>query len=94
MQADALGCRFHPEWQALVRDADVQAVIAVVPPTLHPAIAEAVATARKPLLIEKPLAATGAAARAIIETLHAANVPTLMAQTLRWNTVVRAVRAL
>jgi predicted dehydrogenase len=91
-QAAALGCRFHADWRALVADPAVEAVVAVVPPTLHPSIAAAVAAARKPLLIEKPLAPTGAAAREIVRVLGAAGVPALMAHTLRWNRVVRVIR--
>lgn len=89
-QATALGARFCADWRDLVADAAVDAVVAVVPPSLHPAIAEAVAAARKPLLIEKPLATTGAAAREIVDRL--AGLPVLMAHTLRWNTVVHALR--
>jgi predicted dehydrogenase len=91
-QARAWGCRFEPEWQAVVVDPGVEAVIAVVPPSLHPAIATAAAAARKPVLIEKPLAPTGAAAREIVRVLRAAGVPGLMAHTLRWNPVVGAIR--
>jgi predicted dehydrogenase len=92
-QAAELGCRFHAEWRALVDDPAVEAVVAVVPPTLHPALATAVAAARKPLLVEKPLATTGAAAAGVVRTLRAAGVPCLMAHTLRWNAVVRALAA-
>ena len=67
-------------------------MVAVVPPALHPAVTDAVAAARKPLLIEKPLATTGAAAAGIVRVLRAAAVPCLMAHTLRWNAVVRAIR--
>jgi len=91
-QAREFGCAFHADWRTLVADPAVEAVIAVVPPTLHPDIAAAVAAAQKPLLIEKPLAPTAAAAREIVRTLRAAGVPTLMAHTLRWNTVVQALR--
>lgn len=93
-QADALGCRFHAEWEAVVADPGVEAVIAAVPPTLHPALVAAVAAAGKPLLIEKPLATTGAAAIEIVHRLRASDLPCLMAHTLRWNVVVRALRAL
>src|SRR5207247_1348143 len=51
-QARALGCRFHDDWAALVADPAVAAVIAVVPPTLHPALAAAGAAARHPVLVE------------------------------------------
>ncbi len=93
-QAAELGARFHADWQDLVADPGVHAVVAVVPPTLHRAIAEAVAAARKALLIEKPLATTAADAIAIRRTLVDAGTPCLMAHTLRWNPVARAVREL
>lgn len=93
-QASEAGARFHADWRDLVADPDVHAVAAVVPPTLHRPIAEAVAGARKALLIEKPLATTTADAVAIARAIRAAGVPCLMAQTLRWNSVVQAVRNL
>jgi predicted dehydrogenase len=91
-QAATWHCRFHADWRALVADPAVDAVIAVVPPSLHPEVATAVAAARKPLLIEKPLASTGAAAREIVRVLRTAGVPVFMAHTLRWNSVVRTIR--
>jgi predicted dehydrogenase len=90
--ARSLGVAFHADWHDLVADPAIEAVVAVVPPTLHPSIAAAVGAARKPLLIEKPLAATGATARDVARSIRASGVACLMAHTLRWNTVVRAVR--
>lgn len=90
--ANDFGCRFHADWQALVADPTVHAVVAVVPPTLHLDIATAVAAAGKALLIEKPLGPTATIACAIVRRLRAARVPVVMAHTLRWNGVVRAVR--
>ena len=92
-QARALGCRYHETWRALVDDPSVEAVVAAVPPSLHLEIAAAVARARKPLLIEKPLATTGAGACDVVRVLRAARVPCLMAHTLRWNAVVETMRA-
>jgi len=91
-QAATLGARFHAEWRALVDDPDVEAVVSVVPPVLHVDVTAAVAAARKPLLIEKPLATTGIAAREVVRVLRSAGIPVLMAHTLRWNAVVRAIR--
>jgi len=91
-QARELGCRYHVSWRALVDDPGVEAVVAAVPPSLHPEIAAAVAQRRKPLLVEKPLATTGAAACEVVRVLRAAAVPCLMAHTLRWNAVVAAMR--
>jgi len=90
--ADESGCRYHERWTALVDDPDVDAVAAVVPPTLHLEIASAVAERGKALLIEKPLAPTGSAARELVRRVRAAGIPALMAHTLRWNTVVQALR--
>lgn len=91
-QARELGCRFHADWRALVADPSIDAVIAVVPPSLHPDIIGAVADARKALLIEKPLAVTGDAAVEIVRRVKASGIPCLMAHTLRWNTCVEIVR--
>jgi len=93
-QAAEQGVRFHPDWGDLVADPAVDAVVVVVPPTLHRPIAEAVARAGKALLIEKPLATTGDDADAIVRAVAAAGVPVLMAHTLRWNSVARSVRDL
>jgi predicted dehydrogenase len=93
-QAAELGARFHGDWRELVADPAVDAVIAVVPPTLHRPIAEAVAAARKPFLVEKPLATTGTDAVAIWRAVRTSGAPCLMGHTLRWNSVVRTVREL
>src|SRR5438477_12786975 len=74
-QAKELGVRFHADWRDLVVDPEVEAVIVVVPPALHRPIAEAVATAGRALLIEKPLATTGTDALAIRTRLRDAGVP-------------------
>src|SRR3954469_2246057 len=74
-QAKEIGARFHADWRDLVVDPEVQAVVAVVPPTLPRAIAGAVAAAGRALLIEKPLATTGADALAIRTRLRDAGVP-------------------
>jgi len=92
VQARELDCPFFPDWRLLVGDPSVRAVIAVVPPTLHLEIAAAAAMAGKALLIEKPLAPSGAVACEIVRRIRSAGVPVLMAHTLRWNGVVRAVR--
>src|SRR5581483_5083283 len=92
-QAAELDCRFHADWRDLVADAAVDAVVAVVPPTLHRDIAAAVAGAGKPLLIEKPLATTGGEAADVVRLVRAAGIPCLMGHTLRWNVVVREIAA-
>jgi predicted dehydrogenase len=93
-QAEQYGARFHADWRDLVADPAVDAVVAVVPPTLHRAIAETVVAASKAFLIEKPLATTGADAVAIRDAIVASGIPCLMGHTLRWNAVARTVREL
>jgi len=91
--AAALGCAFHGDWRALVEDPRVDAVVTVVPPVLNVAIAEAACRAGKHLLLEKPLAVTVEAARRIAAAVDAAGVRAMVAQTLRFDATVAAVRA-
>ncbi len=89
-QAREWNCRWHSEWRALVEDGEVEALIAVVTPDLHADIAEACASAGKPLLLEKPLAVDGPSGERVMAA--AERVPVTVAQTLRYNPVIRALR--
>jgi predicted dehydrogenase len=91
--AAARGCTFHADWRALVADPRVDAVVTVVPPILNVAIAEAASRAGKHLLLEKPLAASLADARRIARAVHESGVRAMVAQTLRFDATVTAVRA-
>jgi predicted dehydrogenase len=93
-QAAELGVPFHADYRALVADPRVEAVVAVMPPTEHVAVVDAVLAARKPLLIEKPLAVGGREAFALARRIEDAGLPCLVAQTLRFSGLVRAVREL
>jgi predicted dehydrogenase len=75
----------------LIAAPDVDAVVAVVPPVLHADIAARACRAGKPLLLEKPLAPTLADGRRIRDLADAAGWRCMVAQTLRFNTVVRAL---
>jgi len=92
-QAAALGCRFHATPEALIADPEVEAVIAVLPPTLNARVAVAVARAGKALLIEKPLAVTVAECRTILAAAAAHGITAMVAHTLRFNAVVRTLAA-
>lgn len=91
-QAADWGCRWLPDWRALVAAPDVDGVIAAVTPDLNPALASACAAAGKPLLIEKPLAATPAEGEAMLAAMAARGTPFTVAQTLRYNAVILALR--
>ena len=55
----------YSDYYQLIADPQVQAVVVVTPPVLNREICAAVARAKKPLLVEKPLAITAEDARAI-----------------------------
>jgi len=90
-QAEHFGCRAFRDYRELIAAADVEAVIAVVPPTLHADICAAVAATRKPMLLEKPAAASLAMARQILACVRECGMPVMVAQTLRYNSVVQAL---
>jgi len=85
-------CSWYDNWQELVVDDRVDAVIAVVPPVLNPDIARACAEAGKPLLIEKPLAVSSHAAREIMHLFAGRNLALTVGQTLRYNQIIRGLR--
>jgi predicted dehydrogenase len=92
-QAAAWGAAWHQDWNDLVADPGVDAVISVVPPSLHLSIAKACARAGKPLLIEKPLAMNGKDAAEIVAVMKAAHCPLTVGQTLRYNPVIQSLKA-
>jgi predicted dehydrogenase len=91
--AAAFGCAWTADFRRLIDDPGIDAVVAAVPPWLNAAIAEAAVRAGKPLLLEKPLAASLAEARDIRDRVLAGGLPCMVAHTLRFNGVVRALRA-
>jgi myo-inositol 2-dehydrogenase/D-chiro-inositol 1-dehydrogenase len=92
-QARGLGARFVADFRELATSPDVAAVIVVVPPSLNPEICALAAAAGKAVLVEKPLAVGVADCTAIRQVVQRARVPFMVAHTLRFDTVVAAVRA-
>src|SRR5438105_526928 len=89
-QARALGVPFFGEIEALCAAPEVDAVAAAVPPALNARIVRAAAAARKPLMLEKPMARS---VREGQEMLHAmAGLPLMVSHTLRFDAVCRALR--
>jgi len=91
--AAAYRCAFHDDYRDLVANPRVDVVVVAVPPILHPAIVEAACRAGKPLLVEKPLATSLAAAQRIATVLSASGVRAMVAHTLRFNRAVQTVQA-
>ncbi|WP_163340270.1 Gfo/Idh/MocA family protein [Desulfopila sp. IMCC35008] len=90
-QAKVWGCNYFKDWQALIADPQVDALIAVTPPGLNLEIAQLCAAHSKPLLIEKPLARDSREASALVSTMESANCPLTVGQTLRYNPVIAAL---
>ncbi len=87
------GIKFFRSYEELITDPLVGAVIVVTPPSLCLPVCLAAVKAGKPLLIEKPLACTGADARAMVGAAEAAGVPLMTAHTLRFDRAVLALKA-
>jgi len=73
--AAAAGARAHEAAEALLADPGVQAVYVATPNHLHRAVVEAAAAAGKPVLCEKPMAATLGDAEAMTAAVARAGVP-------------------
>ena len=99
-------CRQHPEQgldvpgseavriygrpEELIADPLVDAIILVVPPVLHKDLCLAAVSARKPVLIEKPLATNYGDACAMVEAAARAGVPLMTAHTLRFDATIQS----
>jgi len=81
------------EYGDLIAEGGCDAIVAVVPPHLHLDIVVRATRAGLPLLLEKPAAPSMAAAIEIMRVVRSSRVPLMVAQTLRYNGVVRALRA-
>lgn len=77
---------------ALIDDPSVEAIIAVTPPVFSHDICQLAVQARKPILIEKPLAASADDARAMVAAARDAGVPIMTAQTLRFDATIQELR--
>ena len=102
-------CRRHPEQgfqlpgaesvtvygeaAALIADPSVDVVVVVTPPLYSPEICRLAVQARKPLLIEKPLATTATDARTMVALAREAGIPLMTAQTLRFDKTIQHVKS-
>jgi predicted dehydrogenase len=102
-------CRQHPEQgldipgseavrtygrpEQLIADPLVDAIIFVVPPVLHKDLCLAAVAARKPMLIEKPLATTYQDACVMVEAAAREGVPLMTAHTLRFDATIQSLLA-
>jgi predicted dehydrogenase len=78
----------YGDYRALIADPSVDAVVVVTPPSLCPQICLEAVRARKPILIEKPLAPTGREARIMVAAAEEAGLLLMTAQTLRFDSAI------
>ncbi len=90
--AATFGCRYHATYDQLIADQNVDAIAIVVPPALHGAIVAAACRAGKHILIEKPFAVSVAEAQRISALIKASSIRCMVAQTLRFNSVVQTLK--
>lgn len=86
--------KVYSEVQALIRDPSVDVIVVVTPPLYAPEICRLAAQARKPLLIEKPLATTAIDARAMVAHALQTGIPLMTAQTLRFDETIQHMKKL
>src|SRR5262245_20445605 len=88
-----VGARFHADMPALVADPAVDAVVIATPVDRHVEAALAALALGKPVVVEKPLAATVGEGEAAVRAARAPGAPAAMvAQTLRYEAGIRAFR--
>jgi predicted dehydrogenase len=82
----------YGDYRALIADPTVEAVVVVTPPSLCLEICLEAVRARKPMLIEKPLAPTGREARAMVTAAEEAGLLLMTAQTLRFDSTILVLK--
>ena len=86
--------RVYGEAQALIADPSVDVIVVVTPPLYALEICRLAVQARKPLLIEKPLATTAVDARTMVALAYDAGIPLMTAQTLRFDRTIQHLKSL
>ena len=82
------GARDWADPLAMIREADVDAVVIAAPTTFHPDLAHAAIERGIPVLVEKPLAATAEEAWAIVRAGRERGVPVQVGHVERYNPAV------
>lgn len=91
-QASRLGVPFVDDYRRILEDPGIDAVVLVLPPDLHVRLVPEFLEAGKGVLVEKPLAPDAQGARRLVEAARRSGQVAMVAQTLRFNTVVRAMK--
>ncbi|TKS58649.1 MAG: hypothetical protein EWM72_02843 [Nitrospira sp.] len=84
--------KVYGEARSLIADPSVDVVIIVTPPIFSREICRLAIQARKPVLIEKPLATSATDARAMVAAARQAGVPLMTGQTLRFDSTIQEMK--
>jgi predicted dehydrogenase len=87
-QAAASSVPCYTDYRQLIDDPRVDAIIVVTPPSINREICLAAVRAKKPVLIEKPLATNRADAAAMVHAARDAGIMLMTAQTLRFDQTI------
>jgi predicted dehydrogenase len=79
------GARAYQDYEAMLREAELDAVSVCLPDRMHEDAAIAVARAGKAMLLEKPLAHNAAAAGRIVDAVGAAGTRLMIGHVLRFD---------
>lgn len=85
------GVLFFSDWRQMIAHPSVEAVSIVTPSSLTPSVALAALAAGKAVLAEKPLADSREAGLALVSA-SASGPPLMVAQTMRWDATVTALK--
>jgi predicted dehydrogenase len=92
-QAARAGAAYVADFRELAASPVIEAVIAVAPPTANVELCTLAAAAGKAMLVEKPICTDSSGGAAIRVAVKGSGVPFMAAHTLRFDSVVRTVRA-
>ena len=79
----------YDDYRMMIMDPRVHAIVVVTPPSLCRSICISAIEARKPVLVEKPLALNGREAREIVEAADHHGVMLMTAQTMRFDPTIQ-----
>ncbi|MEW6297966.1 MAG: Gfo/Idh/MocA family oxidoreductase [Thermodesulfobacteriota bacterium] len=91
--AATYGCAYYADYRRMLTQEHLDAVAVVVPPARHGEIVAAACQAGIHLLIEKPFAVSVSEAHHLRRLITAGGVRCMVAHTLRFNSVVQALKA-
>ena len=91
--AEALGVATYPDLDTALAEVACDAVLVTTPPATHHAVATQALQAGKPVLLEKPLAATMDEARDLVQTAEATERVLMVSQNYRFRPHARAAQA-